>query len=160
MAETRYLYLMRHGEAGACATDFDRPLTRGGKKQVKTETAQFKLPDGIRPDVIFCSTAKRTRQTAEELESLFRGIPVFYRETLYLAPPYRLLDLVRQTDEMFHRILVIGHNPGLEQLAGLLSKEMAYVSLKPADCVVINLEIESWKGLKPGVGKIEKIFRG
>ena len=158
--QSRYLYLMRHGDAEykARVTDFQRALSPFGKKQIKMQVEQFKTEEGIRPDCIFCSTARRTRETAEEFKKLFKGVPVFYRETLYLAPPHRLLELIRETDDLFARILIIGHNPGLEQLAGMLNEKAICIPFKTADCVVIRMNVSTWAGVKPKVGKIEKIF--
>ena len=160
MEQRRYLYLMRHGDAErkARVTDFQRALTSFGKKQVKMQAEQFKTPMGIRPDCIFCSTAKRARETAEGLKELFKGVPFFYRETLYLAPTHRLIDLVRETDDLFERILIIGHNPGLEQLASLLNEEPVCIPLRTADCIVLRMNVKTWADVAAGAGKIEKIF--
>jgi len=162
MTQSKYLYLMRHGEAQPQSRvgDFERALTSFGKRQIISQTEQFKTQVGIRPDGAFCSTAKRARETAEELQKLFKGIPFFYRETLYLAPTRRLMELIHDTDDLFQRILIIGHNPGLEQLAGLLDSKGAFVPISPADCVVIRLDVDSWKAVKAASGKIEKIFLG
>ena len=159
MAQGKYLYLMRHGEAAPGAVDFERTLTHRGRKQIAVQAAQFKLSDGIRPDGIFCSTAKRTVETVNGLQKLFKGVPVFYRETLYLAPTHRLLDLIRETDDIFLRLLIIGHNPGMEQLVSLIDQKGMRVPMETADCVEISLGIKSWGEIKPGAGKIEKIFR-
>ena len=158
----KYLYLMRHGEAEpqACVMDFGRALTSRGKKQVSAQVAQFKKNTGIRPDVVFSSTAKRTRETAEGLQKLFLGVPFFYRETLYLAPTRRLMDLIKSVDEIFQRILIIGHNPGLEQLVSLLDEKGSQIPMGTADCVEMSLNIKTWDEIKPGVGKVEKIFLG
>ena len=161
MKQKRYLYLMRHGQAeDGIVRDFERALTSLGQRQVLAQRAQFKKPIGIRPDIILCSTAKRTKETAQILENLFKGVPVFYRETLYLAPAHRLIDLIRETDDLFLRILIIGHNPGLEQTVGLLSNNAALVPLKPADCVVMKMDVGAWAEIKAGAGQIEKIFLG
>ena len=160
MGKKRYLYLMRHGQAESGGVDFDRALSACGKKQIKAQVAQFKKPIGIRPDGIFCSTARRTKETAESLAKLFKGVPVFYRETLYLAPTSRLLDLVREVDDVFSRILIIGHNPGLEQLVSLLDKNGACIPMKPADCITLCLNSEKWSDVQAGVGEIQKIYFG
>jgi len=114
---------MRHGLAcqRGVTDDFQKPLSALGQKEVQAQTDRFRQPDGIRPDCIFCSTAVRARQTVELLSELFIGTPIFFRESLYLAPAFRVLDLIRETDSLFHRIMVVGHNPGLEQLIPLLS---------------------------------------
>ena len=70
------------------------------------------------------------------------------------------MELIKETDEIFQRILIIGHNPGLEQLMGLLDEKGAVIPMGTADCAAMRLDIKTWENLKPGVGKIEKIFLG
>jgi len=157
----RHIYLMRHGSAGfGVKSDFDRKLTAVGQAEVRHQVDRFQQPDGIRPDCIFCSTATRTRQTAAILSHLFQGIPVYFRETLYLAPTYRIMDLVRAIDDIFYRPLIIGHNPGLEQMADLLNHKPAHITLFPADCVSLSLSVPTWASVRPGSGQIQQIFSG
>ena len=161
MDQKKILYLMRHGEAArGGVTDFERALSPRGRGQIEAQIEQFKKVNGIRPDAVFCSTAKRTKETAQILQRLFKGVPVFYRETLYLAPTGRLLDLVQGIDEVFARVLIIGHNPGLEQMVSLLDKKGALIPMGTADCVEMRLNIKKWCEVKAGTGEIKKIFLG
>ncbi len=155
----KYLYLMRHGQSKKTEiNDFFRPLSLKGNKDVLIQAEQFKLPTGIRPDCIYCSTAVRTKQTAELLKTVFKGVPVFYRETLYLAPSYRIMDVIKETDEIFQRIMVIGHHPGLEQTLGVIADNGNIRLLKPADCAVLSLNIRNWTELKTACGHLEQIY--
>jgi len=155
----RCVYVMRHGLAQSGPVDFDRSLSEQGKRLLKRQIKQFQSADGIRPDCLLCSTAKRVRQTAEILSDLFLGTPVFYHESLYLAPAERIMEQLRQTDNLYKRILVIGHNPGLERLISLLDCLHQNQNLYPADCVSLKILISDWSQLKTGTGKIQKIFR-
>ena len=155
----RYVYVMRHSLAQGGVVDFDRPLSKQGKQAVLKQIKQFEKVDGIRPDCLLCSTAKRARQTAEMLSELFIGIPVFYHESLYLAPKERIIEQLHQTDNLFKRILIIGHNPGLERLISLLDCLHNSQTLNPADCVVLKVLISDWQQLKIGTGEVQKIFR-
>ncbi|MBQ7412790.1 MAG: histidine phosphatase family protein [Alphaproteobacteria bacterium] len=156
----RFLYLMRHGRAkpGRGTDDFTRPLSTIGIQAVQWQRDRFKEPSGIRPDCILCSTAKRARETADILKGLFIGTPVFYRESLYLAPAFRIIGVLNEMDEVFRRILVIGHHPGLEQTIGLLTRPENRQNLTPGDCAVLYLNSLDWRSLEPGCGRIEKIF--
>ena len=150
---------MRHGYAKQTGvSDFLRPLSAKGNKEVLVQAEQFKLPTGIRPDCIYCSTAVRAKQTAELLKTVFKGVPVFYRESLYLAPSYRIMDVVKDTDEIFQRIMLVGHHPGLEQVVGVLAENGNIHLLKQADCAVLSLNINRWAELKTACGHLDQIY--
>lgn len=154
------LYLMRHGSisSDSSSTDFYVSLSQSGIHDVLTQRERFKKSDGIRPDCIFCSTAKRTRETVELLGDLFVGTPVFFRDTLYLAPAFRIMDLLRQTDSIFRRIMIIGHTPGLEQLTSVLTSDDVRLRFYPADCLVLHLNLNDWSKLNTGCAEIEKKY--
>ena len=155
----KHLYLMRHGYSKKTdVSDFLKPLSVKGNKEVLVQAEQFKLPTGIRPDCIYCSTSVRTKQTADLLKTVFTGVPVFYRESLYLAPSYRIMDVIKETDEIFQRIMVIGHHPGLEQTIGVLADNGNFQLLTPADCAVLSLNISRWTDLKTACGHLEQIY--
>ena len=155
----RCVYVMRHSLAQRGMVDFDRPLSLQGKQALLRQIKQFEKIDGIRPDCLLCSTAKRARQTAEILSELFIGTPVFYHEALYLASKERIVEQLRQTDNLFKRILIIGHNPGLEQFISLLDCLHNNQTLNPADCVALRVFVSDWQQLKTGTGEVQKIFR-
>ena len=154
------LYLMRHGaiSSDSSLTDFNVSLSQAGIHDILIQRERFKKSDGIRPDCIFCSTAKRTRETVELLGDLFFGTPVFFRDTLYLAPAFRIMDLLRQTDSIFRRIMVIGHTPGLEQLTSVLTSDDIRLRFYPADCLVLHIDLDDWSKLNTGCAKIEKKY--
>ena len=159
VSQDRYVYVMRHSMAQGGAVDFDRPLSPEGRQAVLKQIKKFERIDGIRPDCLLCSTAKRARQTAEILSELFIGAPVFYHESLYLASKERVLEQLHQTDNIFKRILIIGHNPGLERFISLLDCLHVNQTLNPADCVALKVLISDWQQLKIGTGSVQKIFR-
>ena len=154
------LYLMRHGAVSldSNTTDFRISLSQKGIQDVLFQRERFKKSDGIRPDGIFCSTATRARETVDLLEDLFVGTPVFYRDTLYLAPAFRMMDLLRQTDAIFKRILIIAHTPGLEQLTSVLTSDDTRLHFHPADCVSLGIHLDDWSKLNTGCADIEKKF--
>lgn len=156
----RCLYLMRHGKAraGRMTDDFKRPLSPRGKQDVLSQLNRFRQPDGVRPDGIFCSTAVRACQTADLLKELFVGTPVFFKDSLYLAPTFRLMEVIRQIDPIFQRIMIIGHNPGLEQLIPILTEPDRRTELHPADCVVLTTEVLAWSQLTTGKAQFEQLL--
>ena len=113
------LHLLRHAKASAGdgVDDRDRPLSRGGREAAR-------LIGGILPaalgevDLVLCSTALRTRETAD---LVLAGFPepasILFEDALYLAGQGALLRRLRRIDESAQAVLVIGHNPGLHELA-------------------------------------------
>ena len=159
-SSNHYLYLMRPGTVArhGIKYDFKAPLSRRGVREVLHQVKQFRAVGGIRPDCIFCSTATRSRQTAELLLNLFVGTPILFRDTLYLAPSFRILGVLKETDEIFRRLMVIGHHPGLEQMTAVLTTPEHRRPLAPGECVSIALNTVAWSALKQGDGRIQKIF--
>lgn len=158
--QNRFLYLMRPGTAArrGAKYDFSAPLSRRGVREVMHQIRQFRAVGGIRPDCIFCSTAARSRQTAELLMNLFVGTPILFWDSLYLAPSFRILDVLKDTDEIFRRLMIIGHHPGLEQMTAVLTTPEHRRILAPGECVSIALNTTAWSDLKQGDGRIQKIF--
>jgi len=124
----RTLLLMRHGKsdwkAGA-VDDFSRPLAKRGKRN-STRIGRWLAGHGLRPDILVASPAARTLQTAILVcEAL--GMPagqIVRDEQLYLADPAILLGVIRRLPSGARSAMIIGHNPGLEDLlASLLGEE-------------------------------------
>jgi phosphohistidine phosphatase len=124
------LHLLRHAKSSwdDGADDHERPLNKRGRAAALLvgET----LPQAIGAlDLVLCSSALRTRETAELALARFKKTPrVLYEDGLYLASQTRLLRRLQQLDESAGSVLVIGHNPGLHELA------VALAALDSSDC--------------------------
>ena len=94
--------------------DFDRTLMLSGMQDAAA-MARYLRKNDYRPDLILCSPSARTTQTAElvlrELDS-----EIDYRDTLYLAEPGKILAAVRGAPAPVSHLMVVGHNPGLEDI--------------------------------------------
>ena len=122
------LFLLRHAKAepeASSRSDHDRVLTAKGRRDAG-KIAQVMRKAGLAPDVVLVSTATRTRQTLEELENA----PVWDEwpnidalPQLYMANPAQLLNTIRDLPETVRSALIIGHNPGLHELALRLAGE-------------------------------------
>jgi len=115
----RHIYLLRHaksslGEAGTA--DFDRKLNGRGIKAARLVAGHLGQA-AIRPALVLCSAARRTRETYAIVEPVLKGVPVSTEESLYLAGRHELLSRLRRLDDHLGSVLLIGHNPGLERLA-------------------------------------------
>lgn len=117
---------------------------------------QLLLREQLVPDRILVSSARRTRDTARQAATAahFSG-SIDELEELYLAEPEAYITAVREHAADAQRVLLVGHNPGLEALALILTGDP--VSLPPAGLVVCTLPIASFAELAPRVrGKMAR----
>jgi len=117
------LHLLRHAksERDQPVADKERQLSRRGRDAAR-RVGQT-LPDAVGPlDLVLCSPSVRTRETAELVLAGYVAPPsIVYDDAIYLAGPGALLRRLRQLDEADGTVLVIGHNPGLHELAVALA---------------------------------------
>ena len=115
----RQLLLMRHAKSSwddAALPDRDRPLNARGRKAAATmRTAIQEL--GLLPDMILVSPARRTMQTLQALEPWDETPLIEPTDSLYLANPTQILAVLHGVPETVRSVMVLGHNPGLHDLA-------------------------------------------
>lgn len=119
----RRLCLLRHGKSrwdDASLADVDRPLSKRGRRAVE-RVARYLGATGVRPAIVLCSVARRTRETLDRLAPVLEGVPVAIETELYEADEADLLARLRRMDDRLASALLIGHNPGLERLAASLA---------------------------------------
>mgnify|MGYP001160720439 CR=1 FL=1 len=125
MREMKLLYLLRHGKsswADAELDDYDRPLAARGRKATRLLARHIRRA-GIRPAVVLCSSARRTRQTLRLLKPGLGNKPERHIEdSLYGADAAALLRRLRALPKRADSVLLIGHNPGLQDLALALAR--------------------------------------
>lgn len=121
----RTLTLLRHAKSSwddPVKPDFDRPLNKRGRAAAERMGAYI-LQEGLRFDHIWGSPAVRVRETIDGVETgLGAPIAVHYDRRLYMASAANLLGVVHETPDSAHDVLLIGHNPGLEELLLLLTE--------------------------------------
>lgn len=136
------LYLLRHAHPLAAAThqpDFERELSPSGLRQLpKIAGDIIKRTNSFSNLVIYSSTARRTRQTVQGVIGNISGIKVKYLHELYLPKREQLLDFVNNLSTS-KDILLVGHNPGLSQLASYYSGEQ--ISLSPGDLITLDFSV-------------------
>ncbi len=154
------LLLLRHAKSSwsdPSLDDHSRPLNKRGQRAAKI-MADALLDKGLKPDLILSSTAERTRQTAAPIMEVWPDVPIAYENDLYLATTAEVLRILKRTDTA-DRVLLIGHNPTMEDLAQTLldpksphdTEALANVRAKyPTGALaVFSLNCESWRDLKP-----------
>ena len=118
------LHLLRHAKSSRDdgVEDQDRPLSRRGREEAGRVGETLPAALGA-VDLVLCSSALRTRQTAQLALARFAPAPrVQYEDTLYLADAKALLRRLGRIDEANETVLVVGHNPGLHELAIALAE--------------------------------------
>lgn len=162
------LYLLRHAKSSwdsPGSADFDRPLNPRGRKAVRS-LARHLARAAIRPDLVLCSAAIRTRETLDRLGDAVAGVDTAVERGLYEATDSRLLARLRQVADAVGSVLVIGHNPGLERLALRLcaggdAQALALLREKyPTGALAtLTAPLERWADLKPGCCRLEAFVR-
>lgn len=117
------LILLRHGKAEADAAsgqDYDRALTGRGRRDVALVAREL-AESGHAPDVALVSPAARAKETWEAAAPFFPGAQVEWAPMLYHIDPEGILDLA--FDQTPRAVMVVGHNPGLGQLAAFLARD-------------------------------------
>ena len=157
----KVLSIVRHAKAElpeGFPSDFSRLLTQRGHKDAARLGA---LLAGLEPtvDCILSSSATRAAQTADRLASeLGYANSVTWEDAVYLASAATLLDLLRRAPENAEHVVLIGHNPGLEELAaGLCSgaPDNSVLTLITATVAHFPLDISRWNQLRCGAGQLK-----
>jgi phosphohistidine phosphatase len=148
------LTLVRHAHAKVEAppvTDFERPLSRRGKSEAK-ETAELLLEQDLAPDLIVASPAKRTLQTAAIVAQELKVAERHVRddESLYLASPDTLLNVIRATGPRIGHLMIVGHNPGISVLAAILAPEAALGEFATGAACTMEFEVSGWSAINAG----------
>jgi phosphohistidine phosphatase len=117
------LILLRHGKAvrgTADISDHDRALTPDGRRTVAAMGTAMRRA-GLTPDVILVSAALRTQQTLDALEPWEDRPNIETMPGLYMAGSLQIRDILGDLPETVRSVLVIGHNPGIQELAQMLA---------------------------------------
>ena len=141
--------------------DRDRPLAKRGRRDAP-RIGRWLHDHGYLPDVVVCSDACRTRQTWDLVAPELGGSPsVTFEPRAYAASAQTLLYLARQLPGKYRAALLIGHNPGLAELANSLAGPPAWNGhLSPAGlrfptaAVAIFEFDEDWPAVSPGHARL------
>ena len=152
------LILMRHakadwGEAGSA--DFDRTLSPQGKRDAETMAGRMALRVSLNPpevpqklDRIICSSAQRTRSTAEALAKTvnYPVANIDLDKNLYLADLDAWLETIQCLPEQLQFVIMVGHNPALTELAGYLSS-LPFSGMPPGGMLYLNYGEVGWQDI-------------
>lgn len=165
----RQVLLLRHAKSSwddPALGDFDRPLNNRGRRNARAMAAYLRK-SALRPAMVLCSAARRTRETYDIVAPALEGIPVSFEAELYEAAKHDLLERLRRLDEHLCSVLLIGHNPGLERLALALSTghgeagPLARLAEKfpTGTLAVLDTDIGAWAALQEGTCRLTGFVR-
>lgn len=151
------LILVRHAKSSwkhAALSDVHRPLSARGKRDAP-RMGEYLAQQGVTPDIILSSPARRARKTAQLLAAELPEAAerILYDPALYEAGTELLLERLRALDETWQEVMLIGHNPGLTDFANqLISGTLD--KIPTCGVLVADLDIRSWRMAKPGDGQL------
>jgi phosphohistidine phosphatase len=160
----RRLHLLRHAKSSwkdESLPDEERPLAKRGV-QASARMAQHIAGAGLGIDLVVCSPARRARDTAEPvLEALDPEPGLRIEPAVYGADAGRLLEVVRGLPEEVDSVLVVGHNPGLQDFARRLAGDSDELSGKyPTGALAsVALDANTWGEVEPGAARLESFVR-
>lgn len=158
------LMLLRHAKSDRPpgVGDLDRPLNPRGRAAAPRMAAYLAAED-LRPDHVVVSPSRRTHQTWEPVREAL-GLPdAEFVESIYEAPPEALLKVICETPDTAASLLLIGHNPGTQDLATQLVgagprdlRRRLDAEFPTAALAVIDFDLDRWSDIGPGTGRIER----
>jgi phosphohistidine phosphatase len=156
------LVVLRHAKAAGepGVHDMQRPLTGGGRRDAAA-AGRWLRAEGITPNLVLCSSSRRTRETWEQLSAAMGPATpdadaVRFESRVYDAGTQDLLDLVNEQPNDARTILTVGHNPASAHLVAWLTgrPDIAF----PACALAVIRLGESWAAVVPGGGELAMIW--
>lgn len=162
----RRLMLLRHAKSDwseAGQNDIDRVLSARGRAAAP-QMGEYMALQGLVPDLAVVSSAQRTRETWELIAPAYKAKPTATIEPrVYDASADALLRVIQKTDAGVHSLLVVGHNPAMEELADTLvvmgdpvSRDQMDEKFPTAALAVIDFPTDAWSEIEPGTGRLDR----
>jgi phosphohistidine phosphatase len=164
----RRLILLRHAKSDWSAPgmpDRERPLNERGEAAARIMGA-YMARHGLLPDRILCSPARRTRETLEAVTFEWPDtIETTFEDRLYAAGPESILAVIRAVAAPAHGLLVVGHNPGMHEIAEMLiaagdiaPRERLREKFPTCALAVIDFTAETWDKLAGQCGRLDRFI--
>jgi phosphohistidine phosphatase len=157
------VYLLRHAKSSwnhPELPDHDRPLAGRGKRAAKAIVKHMRAQE-FEPELVLCSTARRARETLERIEPALGRAPVRVEGDLYGASARELLARLRRLPDDVGSVLVIGHNPGMHELALELAGSAPELAGKFPTAALATLAFHgsAWGELGPEATELVELIR-
>jgi len=163
------LTILRHAKSGwddPVLRDFDRPLNAKGQRAARL-MGHHLASLGMRFDLVVASSAVRVRETIDDFARGYGDLAEpEWDKTLYLASADTLLDHLHALPDSANRVLIVGHNPGLEELVLMLTaddgshaRDAVEVKFPTASVAEIDFAVDHWADAKAGGGVLVRFIR-
>jgi len=163
------LTLLRHaksGDDGTVARDFDRPLNAKGRRAARA-IGRHMREAALQFDAVIASPAVRVAETLQEVETGYGGtLNPQWERRIYLATTDELLDVVHGAPDSAESLLLVGHNPGLEQLALMLvphgadaARGEVAIKYPTASIAEMSFPVDHWSQVDEGAGTLVRFVR-
>ncbi len=142
----KHLFLLRHAKSSwgdASLSDFARPLNERGLDAAPRVGREL-AARGALPDFVLASPAVRARATAElALAAANFDVSIKFDERIYAASVGRLFEVLSEIDDAYTTVMLVGHNPGMEELLAHFTGELRPVPT--AACARLTLDVDGWR---------------
>jgi phosphohistidine phosphatase len=153
----KHLTLLRHAKSSwkdpEC-DDFDRPLNKRGRQNAPLIGQRLAMLGEV-PEIIISSPAKRARRTAELVAAAlpYQASAIRYEPCIYEAGLGTLVELVSQLDDDWQKVMLVGHNPGLTDLANALAP-CKLDNIVTCGVVKLAFRVDSWRDIQFHSGRL------
>lgn len=162
----RILILMRHGKSdwSEPVSDYQRPIKQRGFREAMKVGHWLKSQELV-PELIVSSPARRARDTAETVADAagYDKEEIYWNDAVYMADVSELLDVIATTPDACRTLMVVGHNPGLEDLLFYLTDEVDVPDdgkVMPTATIAVLETDTDWADLEHATCKVGVIVRG
>ncbi|ATE66694.1 histidine phosphatase family protein [Rhizorhabdus dicambivorans] len=170
VGQVKKVTLLRHAKSGwddPVSRDFDRPLNAKGKRAAH-RVGEYLRQHDIHFDHVVASPAVRVVETIEHLaEGTGETIAPAWDKRVYLASAVSLLDVIQEADDRYDNLLLVGHNPGLEDLVLMLvpdspddaARDQVEEKFPTASIAEISFPVDRWEDIRPNGGALSLFVR-
>lgn len=151
------LILLRHAHADTPAGQDDLARALSPRGVAEADAAAAFIAGHGTPTRVLCSTAQRARETAERVLAKTGAVETLHDARIYEATPGTLLDVLAEHRDT-ERLLLVGHNPGLESLVALLATGQSgdHRGMPPGSIAVLSLPVDA--PTEPGVARLDTFW--
>lgn len=163
------IFLLRHAKSSwddPVERDFDRPLNPRGRRAAET-IGRYLREESLNFDHVVASPAVRVIETLDGVEAgARRPLGATFDRRIYMASAMTLLDIVHEAADDYDSLLLVGHNPGLEDLIFMLTpsdtspiRREVDVKYPTATLSEMLFDVERWQDIDGGAGKLARLVR-
>jgi phosphohistidine phosphatase len=160
----KHLILFRHAKSSwdNNVEDHDRPLAERGRRAAPV-MARWLRKKSLKPALALVSTARRTQETWALASPELGNVPKRDVDEIYAAPASRILDVIHAVEPSVKTLMIVGHNPGIEELSELLMKgnggeagAQLREKFPTAAIAVFSLPVKDWTEVAPHIATLEQ----